>query len=425
VKKLKPSRRRTLAVALLAGGVVAMLAEISVNPFGTAFRFSLGPVVLALCALVFRPPAYLIGAAAGVAVPVVHSLFVLAQRPTLAAGDAWAAVRADAPESVAYALLGLLLSLLRVHERTATPLRLAALLAAADFLANAVELAVRAEPFRLGAAAIMAGVGLARAVVSAGAVHILREGVRARWEEERRSYIAQLLFLANLQTEAFFLQKSGREMEQIMSRAHRLYRSLDGHPEQPLALEIAKDIHEVKKDYQRTLSALYRLVDVPTLEPEMRFAEVVALVFDANRTYAATLGKAIALESRVAADFRTARYGRWISILNNLVSNAIEACRAEGAVTLSAERAGDRFLLRIADTGTGIPEEDWGVVFSPGFSTKFNPVTGAYSSGLGLTHVAGLVAAMQGEISVERSGPHGTVFRIAVPWDSLEAVERE
>ena len=419
-------QRHRLVSALLAGFMVALLAELSVNPLGTAFRLSLGPVGLAFFALFPKLPAYLTGVAAGIAVPVVHGVFVLVQGPDLSVDGAWAAALSCVPESVAYSVLGLLLFLLRMHEHARTPLRLGALLASADFLANAVELMVRSEPVRLRAVAIAAVVALGRAALAAGTLYMLRERERERpWEEERRRDIERLLFLSDLQTEAFFLQKSSREMEQIMAKAHQLYRLLPGHPQQPLASEIATEIHEVKKDYQRTLSALYRLVEVPKLNPEMSFSEIVTLVFEANRTYAATVGKEIILDARLAADFRTARFGRWISILNNLVSNAIEACGREGRVTVDSARAGDRFLLRIADTGTGIPPEEWELIFLPGFSTKINPETGAFSSGLGLAHVAGLVEAMSGTISVERSGPDGTVFRIAIPWHSLEAVEKE
>lgn len=415
--------RRLISRALLAGVVVGLMGEISVNPFGTAFRFSLGPMALALLALFGWLPAYLAGAAAGLVVPVVHGAVAFAGDPNLAMADVFGAMRSYIPETLAYSLLGTLLFLFRVGDRLDTPLRATALLALADVTVNMVELTVRGSPLLLRPLTMMAMVAVGRAVVALGAFYILQEGVRQRqWAKERKSYIERLLFASNLQTEAFFLQKSSREIEQIMAKAHRLYRGLAGHPGQSLALDIAKDIHEVKKDYQRTLSALYRLVGMPTLEPEMRLGEIKTLVFDANATYAQSLSKEIQLVSDMHADFRTPRFGRWVSILNNLVSNAIEACGQQGTVTIGTARSGDRFVLEITDTGCGIPREDWELIFSPGFSTKLNPVTGAFSSGIGLTHVVGLVRAMNGAIWVERSGPTGTRFRLEVPWESIETV---
>lgn len=417
--------RRQVALSLMAGVVVGLLAEISINPFGTAFRFSLGPVGLAVFTLFFMLPAHLIGLAAGLIVPLVHGLFAWATSPGLTPAQVLPAVSTYVPELWAYSLLGLLLHLFQVQSRTHSPIRLALLLSAADFLTNAMELALRPEVFEPERLAVLALVAVGRAAVAEGSYYILQEGVRERqWAEERRAYTARLLLASNLQTEAFFLRKSAKEIEQIMAKAHRLYRKLAGHERQPLALEIAKDIHEVKKDYQRTLGALYRLVEVPKLEPEMNLTEIVALVIDANQSYAGQLGKAITVASDLRVDFRTPRFGRWVSILNNLVSNAIEACSSVGSVTVAGDRIHGKLVLRVRDTGSGIPEEDWEMIFEPGFSTKINPVTGAYSSGIGLTHVAGLVEAMGGTIRVERSSPVGTVLRLEVPWDQLEAVEQ-
>lgn len=415
--------RHILLRALLAGVVVALMGEISINPFGTAFRFSLGPMALALLALFNWLPPYLAGAAAGLVVPVVHGVVAFIGDPNLAAADVFGAMQSYIPETLAYSLLGTLYFLFRVGDRIDTPLRVTALLALADVTVNVVEMTVRGGPLLVRPLTMMLLVAVGRAVVALGAYYILQEGVRQRqWAKERKSYMERLLFASNLQTEAFFLQKSSREIEQIMAKAHSLYRDLAGQPGQSLALDIAKDIHEVKKDYQRTLSALYRLVGMPTLEPEMDLGEIVALVFDANATYAQSLGKEIQLVGDMSADFRTPRYGRWVSILNNLVSNAVEACGQQGTVTVGTARLHDRFVLEISDTGCGIPREDWELIFSPGFSTKLNPVTGAFSSGIGLTHVAGLARAMDGSIWVARSGPTGTRFRLEVPWSSLEAV---
>lgn len=424
-----PIRARTtrswLLLSLVAGLLVGLMAEISIHPFGTAFRFSLGPVALAFEALFFSTlPSYLTGATAGVMVPLVHGAAALLEQPQMGLEGLLYSVSAYLPETYAYTLLGFLLYLFRVHQRTDRPLTLAALLTFADVSVNVVEVLIRGDLLRLlPSLPVMALVAVARALVALGAYYVLQEGVRARqWAEERQRYTHQLLFLSNLQTEAFFLQKSAAEMEAVMAKAHRLYRELGDQPEQPLALEIAKDIHEVKKDAQRTLAALFRLVETPELEPTMTFGQIVALVVDANQTYAETLGKQIQFTVTLKADFCTPRFGRWVSMLNNLVSNAIEACPGGGHIAVDAARVGDRFVLRLSDTGEGIAPSDWELVFSPGFSTKTNPVTGHFSSGIGLTHAVGLVQMMDGTIAVEDSGPGGTTFRLEVPWERIDDV---
>lgn len=398
------------------------MAELSLHPFETAFRFSLGPAALAFVALYVptAPPA-LVGFLAGLLVPLIHGGLAWLQGPGAAA------VGAYLPETLIYTLLGLLLSVLQVQRWTERPLELTALLAGADGAANLVEILLRGEPAPLLVTLPVAGlVAVARAVVAEGAFYVLQEGARTRqWAEERRRHAEQLLFLSNLQTEAFFLQKSSREMEQVMAKAHRLYRDLAGAPEQPFALEIATEIHEVKKDAQRTLSALFRLLEMPRIAPTQTLAQVVDLVLDANQTYAVTLGRQVSLQADLAVDFLTPRFGRWVSILNNLVSNAVEALDQAGSVTITARRSGDLFVVQVRDTGPGIPPEEWDLIFSPGFTTKLNPVTGNFSSGIGLTHVAGLVQAMEGQIRIAQSGPGGTIFDLQVPWANLEIVAEE
>jgi two-component system sensor histidine kinase YcbA len=381
----------------------------------------LGPIGLGFVALLFPfQPAYLTGAAAGLMVPLVHMVIA---RLTTPAASLFLTIDSYGPETVAYALLGLLLYQFRVHTRTHTPFYLVFALAAADLLTNVAEILLRHEPHLVHDIVIAAMVAIGRAIVLVGAFYVVQEGERERqWERERQSYLQRLFLVVNLQTEAFFLQKSASEIEQVMAKAHRLYRDLAGFAEQPMALEIAKDIHEVKKDTQRTLATLFRLVDAPELAREMTFGQIVTLVFDANVTYAATLTKQIILSQEIGADFCTARFGRWVSILNNLVSNAIEACEARGTVLIHSSRMGNQFILEVINSGPGIPPEDWEVIFSAGFSTKLHPRTGAFSSGIGLTHVVGLVRAMGGTIRVAASQPGRTVFRMEIPWVALEPV---
>ena len=51
-------------------------------------------------------------------------------------------------------------------------------------------------------------------------------------------------------------------------------------------------------------------------------------------------------------------------VLNNLVSNALKHTPHGGCITLSVEAIGGLVLIRVADTGTGIPEKIQGKLFS-------------------------------------------------------------
>ncbi|MEQ8815507.1 MAG: HAMP domain-containing sensor histidine kinase [Thalassobaculum sp.] len=94
--------------------------------------------------------------------------------------------------------------------------------------------------------------------------------------------------------------------------------------------------------------------------------------------------------------------------LANLIGNAAGA--GAGRVTVTAARRDRRMVLDIADDGPGIPEDAIGKLFQPfQFSSRKE------GTGLGLTIARDIVQAHGGRLTLERTGPDGTVFRIDLP----------
>ena len=98
----------------------------------------------------------------------------------------------------------------------------------------------------------------------------------------------------------------------------------------------------------------------------------------------------------------------------NLIDNALEAMEGRErrrlmVVTACRDR---RVILRIGDTGVGIPSEDLPRIFDPFFTTKGNAAGGR--AGLGLFMVRRLLAPYQAEIRID-SGPGGTWVTVSLP----------
>ncbi len=103
-------------------------------------------------------------------------------------------------------------------------------------------------------------------------------------------------------------------------------------------------------------------------------------------------------------------------IFVNLIDNALQAMRAGGdlsirveapdAATPSTQR---EILIRISDTGPGIPDDLKRRVFDPYFTTRPN------GTGLGLAICRRLVTVNRGAISVESFPGTGTIFTVTLP----------
>ena len=101
-------------------------------------------------------------------------------------------------------------------------------------------------------------------------------------------------------------------------------------------------------------------------------------------------------------------------MLLNLLSNAVKFDREEGTVTVSCDASEERVILRVADTGPGIPPERLERVFTP-FDRLGAETIGGAGTGLGLTLSKALVEAMEGSITVESMLDVGTTFAVELP----------
>ena len=98
-------------------------------------------------------------------------------------------------------------------------------------------------------------------------------------------------------------------------------------------------------------------------------------------------------------------------ILDNFLTNAVDALSETGVVTVSTKRLGDRVAIEVADTGGGIPPEVLAQIFDPFFSTK-GPGKGY---GLGLAISLTLAETLGGGINVESKVGKGSRFRLWLP----------
>jgi len=94
-----------------------------------------------------------------------------------------------------------------------------------------------------------------------------------------------------------------------------------------------------------------------------------------------------------------------------LLINAIEAMPNGGMINLDLLCDEKSITLKISDEGMGINPKDLPHIFEPFYSTK----EATKGTGLGLAVVYGIIKNHNGEVTVERTSPGGTTFKVVLP----------
>ncbi|MFW5501411.1 MULTISPECIES: ATP-binding protein [unclassified Maridesulfovibrio] len=103
----------------------------------------------------------------------------------------------------------------------------------------------------------------------------------------------------------------------------------------------------------------------------------------------------------------------------NLLINAVQAIEdRSGSITVTAFMDQENTIIRVNDTGQGMPPEIMERIFDPFFSTK----EVGQGTGLGLYIVYGIIEKHQGSIRTESSPGEGTSFYITLPLDKEHTI---
>ena len=102
-------------------------------------------------------------------------------------------------------------------------------------------------------------------------------------------------------------------------------------------------------------------------------------------------------------------------VLDNLLSNAIKYSKDTPRVTFSLTRDNQQLIIRVADQGIGINDDEKTQVWKKFYRIGHEDTRETKGTGLGLWIVQSVVAAHDGHISVEDNRPEGSIFSIILP----------
>ncbi len=98
-------------------------------------------------------------------------------------------------------------------------------------------------------------------------------------------------------------------------------------------------------------------------------------------------------------------------VILNLITNAIDATRDHGRITITTSQQQGRAYLSVADTGVGMTQDLLDKIFLPFFTTK----QVGKGTGLGLSISYGIINSLGGNISVTSKMGEGSTFTIDLP----------
>lgn len=102
-------------------------------------------------------------------------------------------------------------------------------------------------------------------------------------------------------------------------------------------------------------------------------------------------------------------------LLFNLTENAIRYNRPDGTVHITITEESNHLLIRVADSGCGIPEQYRESIFQPFFRVDKSRSRENGGVGLGLSLVWEIAALHGGDVRVEESSESGTAITVRLP----------
>lgn len=109
-----------------------------------------------------------------------------------------------------------------------------------------------------------------------------------------------------------------------------------------------------------------------------------------------------------------------LSVLQNIVSNAIKHSSKGGSITVTSTRKEDKIIIKIKDTGIGMSKEIKEKLFTPQMNSLSKARKENKGAGIGLLLVKGFLEKNGGEIWVESIENEGSSFYFTLPIDKPE-----
>ncbi|MBZ9686362.1 ATP-binding protein [Clostridium estertheticum] len=337
------------------------------------------------------------------------------------------------PEIFFYAFYSIFFKIFSKTITTINLKRLLITLILSDFLGNFIEILIRnLENFtmlNLNVVTTLFYVAIIRSIISLIILNSLKfYKLLLLKEEHEKRYKKLLLLTSDLKTEMYWMRKNMSSIEKVMGNAYELFEKIsvkeDSDTWAQQSLNIAKDVHEIKKEYGLVVRGIEEITEDKAKDKGMYFKDIINILEDSMKNEVKFRELSVDLIFNINKNFYTTKHYYLMSIFRNLIMNSLDAISTTThnvRISFIEKSIDEKFIFIISDTGSGIKECDLSYIFSPGFSTKINYKTGEINRGLGLSIVKNIVEEnLKGTIKVNSTENFGTIFYITINKSELE-----
>ena len=195
--------------------------------------------------------------------------------------------------------------------------------------------------------------------------------------------------------------------------------------------KVLKYCRSIKHNCYKLIKIISNLLDVSKYESghlsaRMEYHNIIGIIEDTTMSviaYAESKGVSIIFDTDTEEKYTACDQSMIERIMLNLLSNALKFTDKGGSVFVNITSTVDRIIVRVDDTGIGIPKDKVKNIFDRFKQADSSLSRNHYGSGLGLSLVKTLVEAHKGTIYVTSEEGKGTSFILHLPVRKLSENE--
>lgn len=150
------------------------------------------------------------------------------------------------------------------------------------------------------------------------------------------------------------------------------------------------------------------------MELDIQLQELHSLINEVTEGVQAELEDNLKVELNATKSSIYADRTQLVSLIRNLLENAIKYSPKPPNITIRTENVDDTLVFSVADKGIGIPKESIAKIFNKFYRVPTGNLHNVKGFGLGLSYVSQIIKAHKWQINVESEVGEGTTFKVTM-----------